>query len=106
MPVPARPEAGGRAIMVSELADQADPCVRMNRVASATKRTTFRASPSRWDRSCRATVASSHLFELTMASKTCLYWSRSAELRDFRSRKRGRYGLYQLGPRGRRRRNW
>ena len=40
-----------------------------------TKRATFSVSPSRWDRSCRATVVSSHPFDLTMASKTCLYWS-------------------------------
>ena len=49
--------------------------IRVTRVASGTKRVTFSASHSRWDRSCRTTVAPPHPFKLTMASNTCLYWS-------------------------------
>ena len=36
--------------------------------SSLPKRATFSAPPSRWDRSCRVTVASSHPFKRTIAS--------------------------------------
>ena len=49
--------------------------IRVALCGSGTKRATFSASPSRWDRSCRATVLSSQPFDLTLASNTCLYWS-------------------------------
>ena len=43
--------------------------------APGTNKATFKVSPSKWESSCNATVASSHLLESTIASNTCRYCS-------------------------------
>ena len=59
-------------------------------LASGTRRATFNASPSRWDNSCKAAVASSHPFDCDSVKYLSMLFptSYSSELRHFGGRDR------------------
>ena len=89
--------------MVSERSNQADPC-RFRHQDSHIQSVPFKVGQ---ELQGKRGVVPSVQFDYGIKDLPVLVpTGRSAELRDFHSRKRGQPGLSWLGPRGRRRRNW